>query len=718
MSTYKIDNKEAEIRKVYRPTDKEFDTLQHTYKRYHQMWDKRQEEEVKWDKWEKQWNAYRPPKDEDDWKSNIYIPLTTAIVEAQLSEVIEQSLRPWVVARGSEDEPKAKVINAIIDYTWENAKSDIALQDMIKDALIFGTGIAQEYYLRQPRTIRDEKGNEQQIVEYDDCYLEPVRLWDFFVDERGRGFSGPNQAQDCIRRYVMDYDDFRSYFKGKIWDPMGNAALVKPGGDTNYYEFYQPPERMDHSHEVEVLWYWNKPSDLLCIVANDVVVVMKPNPYKHKQLPFVRAIDIKRPYQFYGKGEPELLESLQEENNILRRMIIDRNHLDIDKPIFVSDTLTIEDEDTIARPHGIIPVGDINQMKFAEYSDIPQSVFRSLELLNDDKIRVTGMDERLQGLATGGTATEVAILKEATLKRINMKMWQMKNDTLIDIGRLRVANIMQFYTQPKMEEIVGENAVAKAEREGTLVQSGRQKFRKTYRQIRLKDQALGIGHTGQPELTPTKGYTFFEARPEYFLPRYGGYDIRFLTTPTIPLSKPLQQQKADELYDRLARNETVDQWALAEFLINSREQDPDKFKKKAPEQGQGQPIDLQKAVDLAGMENSEMMQGKLITSTPYAPMVHTEIHVEFMNSERFKKEAPDNVLKIFTQHVMGEMAALQQRGGGAQVGAGGGMGEGMVGAGATMASSGGEMNASMADVNPGQMQGGGETQNVSGAQSQ
>lgn len=727
MTTPTLDKKQPDIRNAYNPKGDEYDTLKHVYDRYYRMKDHRNGTvgphnfEGDWDKWEKQWDAYRPPKDADDWKSNIYIPITTSIIEAELSDVIEQNLRPWVVERGSEDEAKARVTNAILDYTWEKAKSDVALYDIIKDALIFGTGIGMEYYWKQPRTVKTDNGKTQDVLEYDDCYLEPVRLWDFYVDEKARGFSGPYQANDCIRRYIMDYDDFRTFFKGKTWDPMDRAKIVKPGGDTNYYEFYHPPERIDRDRELEVLWYWNKPDDLLAIVANDVLVCMKPNPYKHKQLPFIKVVDVKRPYQFYGKGEAELLESLQEENNTLRRMIIDRNHLDIDKPILVSDTLTIEDEDIITRPHGVIPVGDVNAIKPVEYGDIPGSVFKSLELLNDDKIRVTGMDERQQSVSTSGTATEAAILKEATIKRLNMKMWQLKNDALIDIGRLRVANIMQFYSQPKLEQILGDDEVAKAEQDGKLIKSNGKNYKAEYRTIRLKDEALSINdQTKQPQITPAKGNTYFEAKPEWFLPSHGGYDIKYAVTESVPISKPLRQQKMDEMYDRLSRNQAVDPWKLAEVIIKSRDLNPDDFKREEPQPGgqpgQGQSINLKKIVDLAGVENAEMMQGKPIGPTPYAPVVHTEIHVEFMQSDRFKQEASQEVLQIFTRHVTGELMAQKMRGG--QPGpAGLSQGQtqgpqmqGMPG----MAPEGMNMN----DVAGPQVQGGGDTQNVSGSQMQ
>jgi hypothetical protein len=754
-ATPTVDQKEPGIRKVYSPEGEEAQILKHVYDRYWRMRDSRNGSqggyyniEGDWDKWERQWNAYRPPKDADDWRSNIYIPLTTSIIEAQLSEVVEQDPIPWAVGRSSKDIPKAAVINACMQFSFDNGKFNLALFDILKDAFICGTGIGQEYYWREEREIKDKDGKKQRMVEFDDCYLEPVRLWDFFIDEVARGFTGPYAAQDCIRRYIMDYDDFRTFFQGK-WDPMGNAELVKPGGDTNYYEFYIPPDRIEHSRQVEVLWYWNKPSDLLSIVANDVNVFYDANPYKHKQLPFVRAIDIKRPHQFYGKGECEILESLQDEINTLRRMTIDRNHLDIDKPVFVNDTLTLEDEDTIARPHGIIPVGDVSGIKFAEYSDIPASVFQQLNMLNDDKVRITGMDERQQSVAGSGTATEASILKEATLKRMNMKMWHMKNDTLIDIGRLRVENILQFYTQPKLEKILNDKQMQDAQAMGRLVKQNGQNYEANYRNVRLIDQQFGLNpDTQEPEITPSKGFTFFEALPEYFLPEKGGYDIIIKGTESIPLSKPLMQQKADEMYDRLVKNPAIDISKLSSYLLKSRDLDPDDFIKAPqgqpgqPGQGQqpgqpGQPGQqggqqgliqgqgLQKIIDLAGIENSEMLKGNKIGPTPFAPVAHTQVHLEFMKSKDFKESKDPKILQIFATHVMGEIMAQharQAQGNPGQPPGGADVGQAPAPAGGSPAgnqpSSGADVGATMNQVLPGMIQGGADTQNVSGAQQQ
>src|SRR4030042_70932 len=376
-------DKEPEIRSYYKPNDKEKDALKWVYKRYQDMKDSpdRKEAEKNWDKWEKQWEAHRSIRNAKEWQSNHYVPLTTSIIETALAEIVDQTPQPLILPRGAEDQPKAMVMGHIFKYTWETADGDTELYNVIKDALIFGTGIAQEFYFKDRRFVKNnrlgkgekEESEETETFDFDDCYLEAVKLQDFYVDEKARSFSGPYGARDCIRRYIMNIDDFKLFFSGPVWDHLGNAKKVVPGGDTNYYEFFKPPSGIDNSKEVEILWYWSKkPEDWLIIVANDVVVRMGPNIYKHKQLPFARAVDVKRTHHFYGKGEAELLESIQDEINTLRRMVIDRNHLDIDKMFLVSNNLGLNDEDLMARPPGMIPADDVNAPKKGENGDIPK----------------------------------------------------------------------------------------------------------------------------------------------------------------------------------------------------------------------------------------------------------------------------------------------------------------------------------------------------------
>lgn len=670
---YKIEGREKEIRDW-------------VYDRFTAMKNssERQKAEIIWRKGREQWEAMRKDGGEDNWQSNHYVPLTTAVVETAMSEIIDQSPKPMIIARGSEDIPRAVVMEHAFEYTWEIADSDLEEEDVLHDALICGTGIGQEYYWKDIRKIKTTLKKDSKLeyetedqADFDDCYLECVKLEDFYIDELARGFSGPYRARDCIRRYIMDIQAFRDFFKGPVWDPLDNAKYVEPGGDTAYYEKYSPPDSIDKSKQVEVLWYWSiAPEDALWIVANDVVVVPGPNPYKHKQLPFSRAVDIKRTHTFYGKGESELLESIQDETNTYRRMMIDRNHLDIDKMFYGPSRINLTDEDTIARPHGFIAADeDIHPI---EYGDTPRSVELGLGHLEDDSVISTGINPRAEALPTSGTATEAAIIKESTLKRIRLKVRRFEREFLTRVARLRVANILQFYAQPRLEEIVGKQETVEFQTEmdqlkakGEIVESNDQIYQKKYRQIPLKGKQFKTDETGQPAIQDsTQPYSFFELKPEYFLPKGSGYNIKIAAGSTLPVSKALLQSRAQEAFDRLLPlaqqfQNTYDPKKLGDVLVlEPLDINPSDVSVDQPMQNEADKRAIM-LVQLATQENKMMMEGKPVPPTPYSSASHSAVHVQFTSSPNFQQlKGNDPRIQIFTNHIVGELTAQAQREGG------------------------------------------------------
>lgn len=679
------------IRSRYAPSQdsEEYKALQWVYQRYNamKMSTERQLMEPLWDKWERQWEAWRPDRAEDEWQSNHTVPITTGTVEAAMAEMIDQNSRPLILPRTSEDKGRAQVMKLIFDFSWEAADGDVELFNLIKDALMLGTAIGQEYYWADKRMVqmlkalgKDNKPEYEEVeqVDFDGCYFECVKLQDFFVDERARTLNmGPYQAVDCIRRYIMDIDAFKIAFSGPFWDHLDNAKYVEPGGDTNYYEFYKPPERINKDRDVEVLWYWStKPKDSLIIVANDIPVVVGPNPYKHKRLPFVRAVDIKRTHKFYGKGEAELLESIQDEMNTSRRMMIDRNHLDIDKMFTGSSRIELDEEDLISRPHAFFPSDDPGGLKPIEYGDVPRSVQLGKEWLQEDAVRATGIDDRMASNQPGNsTATEAALVKENYLKRIRMKVRIIERETLIPLARLRVCNILQFYTQPELEEIIGEKnneryaqELATLHSQGLLHMVDGKPYKINYREIRTENKKVDFDTKGKLMIVPEKGMHFFLAKPEYYTPKAKMYDFRFAAGSSLPISKPLQQTKAMEMYDRLLplalNNVGYDPVKLGDLLLEVNDYDPSEYHLEQVNQENDQADQrLQTLVNLAMFENQQMLGGKAMPATPYSTPAHTLIHIKFMQSEQFQKLPNTSpIIKIFTEHVVGELAFQQMRG--------------------------------------------------------
>lgn len=647
-------NDKAELNNVYKPDDKiQFDR-EIVYRRYADMKVSRSPYEQKWNKWEKNYEAWRPDKNADDWQSNITPPFTTTIVERALAEIIDQTVQPKIVPRGPEDKPRAQILTYIKDYTWEIGDGDLQLYAAIKQNLILGKTIWQEDFWRDRREVKVlskfdvEKGIEEyktkDVDDFNDVYGECVSLWDFYIDPMARTINmGRYKANDCLRRYIMNLDTFRETFKGPIWNPLNAVQYVRAGGDLNYYQFYTPPEGINKDNQVEVLFYYARRPDKFIIIANDVVIRDGPNPYAHKQLPFAEGSDVPRMDKFYANGEPALLESIQDELTTLRRMRIDRQHMDLWKMFLVSSRDNLDDEDAIIAPSRFITVDDPDSVKPLEYRDINPSAYKEEELLKQDGRQVTGIESP----QSAGTATESAIFKESTMKSLRMKIWLLSRQLLTGVVRLRVPNIVQFYSTPTVEKIVGEEKMAK------------------YRTIRTTDIALEFTKDGKVVEKKEKGDHFFEVTPDMINPMYGGFDYKLSAEPTFPISKPLLQQKVNELTQHPIIQGAVasgyyELGKLADWMMEINDKDPEEFKT-----AQNKPpiIDETQLLELANRENEIMLKGKRVEPTAYASRAHTDIHLAFMSSEPFKQATRTaNVMENFTYHIMGESKAQELRG--------------------------------------------------------
>lgn len=667
-------NESAIIKGTYEPPDGIQSDRKMVYLRYSHMKNGRYINGVNieslWDKWEKQYEAWRPPKSADDWQSNVVPPFTTTMVERALSEMVDQTLQPMIRGRGPEDVPKAKLLNHIKDYTWEIGDGDLELYAALKQMLVLGKTVWQEDYWKDKRIVKvmkkfNPKTNKEEYVErevydFDDVYGENVDLREFFIDPQARHINmGRYKANDCIRRFIMNFDTFQENFINSVYDQFGVAKLVRPGGDLNYYQFYKPPEGIDKDNQVEVLFYWGRRPDKLIVVANDVVVRDGPNPFNHKQLPFAEGSDVPRLSGFYANGEPKLLESIQDELTTMRRMRIDRQHMDLFKMFMVARSENLDEDEGIIAPSRFLEVEDPDHsIKALEYGDINPSAYREEELLKQDGRQVTGIESP----QPSGTATEAAIFKESTMKSLRMKIWLVSRQLLTGVVRLRVPNIVQYYSVPKVQRLY-ENEESEGE------------MKPQYRQIRTTDMELKSTRDGQLIETEKKGDFFFIVNPEMITPQYGGFDFKLSAEPTFPVSKPLMQQKVNELMQHPVVQAAIEQGyydvgKIADQMLELNDFDPERFKME--QQGGEEPmVDEQQLLELANRENEIMAQGKKVPPTPYATRSHTDIHMAFMESDKFKEVVgklkaqglAEQLIKIFSDHVLGEEAAQKMRGG-------------------------------------------------------
>lgn len=642
----------------YLASDDEEDVRKRVYDRYKTMKNStdRQDAETDWDNGDKAYEAYTAEQDADDFRTNINKPIDFAIIETELQETIERKPRPIVKPREYSDQIKVQFINDVLDYSFDVGSFDYEYYMAKKEALIRGTGFLFEYYREDSRMVSEMKIKKEdgkfveeyhlvKKVDFEDVYAEYVPSEMIYVDPSA---NHTKKLKDIIRREVLDIEDFRQRYDGKRG--FINVDKVTAGGDTNSYTYYEPPTDQD-AQNVEVLHYYNRMLDRYDVVANDVVVRMGPNPYPHKELPIVVIYCYKRPNKFYGFGIPKIIKSLKEERNTISNLRIDFQKMGINKMFFYDDMVELDELDLVARPHGGVPVNTggrpINQViQWMEYGDVKPSSFREEEILVEDIRRATGIDDRVQGVNAGGTATEAAILKESSMKRINAKETLNEMDGLVRLGRLRLENIKFFYPLPKIKRIVEAN--------------GEEKVETKPKEVRVDGKEYVIDESGNLSMTATEGYSYFKIndKTKKFLDVEA--DIEIEAGNSGELSKPLKQQKVAEMVDRITANPAwqkyLDPRKSLQRYITVNDEDSREWVKK-----EFDTVDMQVQAE---MENRLMATGYPLPPTPGADEAHSVIHLMQTKTAMYQSFPPE-IQQIYEAHIMGEageMGALGEAG--------------------------------------------------------
>lgn len=652
----------------YKPNKRQREVRRIVYERFAAMRDDpiRKEEEEHWDRADKSYMQWMPEREADDWRSHLVLPDAFAAIQSNAQEVIERRSRPILDSVEASDLAREQFCNDVMKYSMDRTGFDFEIFKAKLVASIRGTAFVMERYRYEKREVKDpdsldDDGNivykKREIIDYDDTVTEFCENDTIYIDP-----SAPHEskARDMVEREVLDIAEFKRLYKNK--PGFINQNYVQAAGSmANNTQFFKKADDMT-DNQVELLHYTNRSTDDYSVVANNVVVRDDAIPYKHKELSLSVFRHYQIPGRLYGMGIPRVIFSLSEERSSLRRLNLDRQNLNMNKVFLANDLVDIDEEDARSRPNGIIQV-NTNGMNISqviqpiEYGDISPSYYRTEEMLLEDIRRAHGIDDRIQGVQTGGTATEAAILKETAQKRINMISVQSEMDTLIRIGRLKWSNIQFFYPAARIERIT---------------EDGEDREKKVYRSIKVQGREYVVREENggykldTSEIEGTSGFILNPAMA-YFME--GDYDVSMDASAAPVLSKPLQQAKITEMFGLLALNPallaTIEPEKAVRRYLTVNDEDP-----KAWMRGKGLTTDQWQR--LAIQENNVMATGVPLVPTDGATEAHSAEHLHFMDTAAFA-QLPEPIQNNILQHILGEDKA---RGGmGAQMAAQMGLGD-------------------------------------------
>lgn len=674
--------------KRYTPDEDEQRLVNETYARFTRLKEAKTKVNIenKWKEAEANLLSETPEQDEDDNRSNLFIPITHATVDSILSEWIRQPTTGTVApSEDPEDAPRAELVDLIRQFIERKNRVAVLDTDLHYDIVGFGNGIQKVYYKLGKRKIHVAKGvsggkmqyEEKIIDDFDDVCIENVDIKMFFPDDGARqpDFS---DMKDCIERKILTYSEFEVEYSD-----YENTKFVKRGGEVTEEEWKEKPTDIDDT-DVEVVWWWHKTRDFVRIVANNVFLCDMPLPYDDKELPFCGSGDIKRPGHFWWIGEPELMRHLQAELNTKRNIRSDAEKVSTLPPVFAPTTGRLEDDEIILEPGKIhYFAGAVPPTQLQINTDFSAS-YISEDRLKDDIVSTTGVDRRMEGLANSNeTATEVATRKESTMKRIAKKI--ITNQLRLEErrGQLIINRIMQFYAEPKISLVAGRDAVEEYKEALEKMKKDPDKYiedeengdiyEKKPRRIRIDNKEVKVDAKRTPDgkvkdvklkIREKKGYSFFDTTPELIK---GKFDFVVIPDFNLPVTKAQEIEMTNMLYDRLISNPVITSpdgklhgqngesmpmpkglLKLTEDLLKKNGRNSEEY---LPDEDAAQGGDDMMAQ--AQKENMAMMQGiDLAGGTPLASPEHTMVHNQFL--EQNVTEDQVEIREMFLAHIRAE----------------------------------------------------------------
>lgn len=449
-----------------------------------------------------------------DWRSKVFLPHTFSVIETIAPKLMAQI--PSFVANpvGPEDVFAAKQVEKLMNYCAVNAQPAlyVELVKTVKSALTYGTGLLKTFHqqkiassvklvpvLREipgpPTMVPDPANPGQPLL---DITGQPILQPTGPIGQEPTGevqpqrvkrviYEGPAaewvdvfnfwpapESQDVdTARYVIHrvYREM-SEIRRRINDGIYHAPPEMGPDDTTTTQ--DEPIRVrqdilglgDNSDDtrkpVELLEIWTDDGRVITMMNRKSLLRVSLNPFDHQEKPFVRMVDYLNEGEFWGTGEVEAMEGLQDIINALVNQRIDNVRLNMNSMYGVNVEGVQDLRELESRPGGVVQVtGDRNPAEVIhriDLGDITGSSFAEAEQTERMIEKVTGVTAYQQGLdspSLNDTATGIGLIQEAGNTKFAMKMNLAEMMGLRDLSRQFGSLLQQFTTQEKWIRYLG-----------------------------------------------------------------------------------------------------------------------------------------------------------------------------------------------------------------------------------------------------------------------
>ncbi len=470
--------------------------------------------EDRWTKYYKMYRSFVKKRPKGDWRSRVWMPIAFYVIESITPRLVAQLPKFTVLPVGPEDTHPAEQMEALLDWATDRSGLYLELVKGLKSALIYGTGIFKTLYdektayqiTREPvmsntnvpmpmagtPEMASQSGTMSEATDINGNPLTQqtpmagVPTGDYTVTRRPyTSYAGPvAEAVDISDFFidpVADSIETARYAIHRVWrdrahleEMFGNKTYHRPDRDilNSFVSEHTMMQRMStvdlgpgsSPNELDSTLYaiyeiWT--DDYIIAALGDaknvsILLRCERNPYAHGEKPFVRIVDHLVPHEFWGIGELEALEGIQDAINALWNSRIDNVKMSLNTMFLAVMDYLIDPADLQVRPAGVVRVREgipLNQVvQPLELGDVTSSAYTETASLEELSQRVSGVSPYTTGgdsPAFNRTATGVALISEQGNTRFAHKVKMAELTGFTRLAR-HYASILQQYMPMEM----------------------------------------------------------------------------------------------------------------------------------------------------------------------------------------------------------------------------------------------------------------------------
>ena len=399
-----------------------------------------------------------------------------------------------VYARHSEDDPKAQILETVINYWWRHFKIQREVILAVRDYLIIGHGWLKVgwRYVEEQKEIEqheltetsNDEGSSSQVVPEDPSvptaddpdsetsgypefqvvedrpFVERVSIFDMYVDPEAKTLDS---AKWIAQKIVKPLQEVR---QDKRYRQKGRTNL-KPDGQVNPDWLDTDTEPNDDIRRVTLWEFYDLTLGTMCVFSqtgDEMLLDPIPQPYAFGH-PFVMLRNYEVPDDFYPMGDIEALEPLQMELDKTRSQMMNHRKRFNRKWLFDPEAFDASGLSALKtdRDNTLVPTLPTNKPLNELMVPVPQvavepQLYQYAQETVGDMDRVSGVAEFQAGQAGNvrKTATEASMIQDAANARSADKIQQV--EVFVAEVATRVVQLAQQYlTQDQEARVVGKN---------------------------------------------------------------------------------------------------------------------------------------------------------------------------------------------------------------------------------------------------------------------